>query len=57
MKIQKTIQGMLDIVRGEITEYVKQNRIDVIVNAASPTLMGSDRESVDKSIHYKVNKN
>lgn len=56
MKIQKTIQGMLDIVRGEITEYVKQNRIDVIVNAASPTLMGSDSESVDKSIHDKINK-
>ena len=39
MRIHKTIPGMFDIHMGEITKYVKQNQIDAIVNAASPTLM------------------
>ena len=56
MRIHKTIPGMLDIHMGEITKYVKQNQIDAIVNAASPTLMGSSRASVDKSIHDIINK-
>ena len=56
MRMHKTIPGMLDIHMGEITKYVKQNQIDAIVNAASPTLMGSSRASVDKSIHDIINK-
>lgn len=56
MRIHKTIPGMSDIHMGEITKYVKQNQIDAIVNAASPTLMGSSRASVDKSIHDIINK-
>ena len=56
MRLRKTITGMLDIHMGEITKYVKQNQIDAIVNAASPTLMGSRRVSVDKSIHDTINK-
>lgn len=56
MRMHKTIPGMLDTHMGEITKYVKQNQIDAIVNAASPTLMGSSRASVDKSIHDIINK-
>lgn len=56
MRMHKTIPGMLDIHMGEITKYVKQNQIDAIVNTASPTLMGSSRASVDKSIHDIINK-
>lgn len=57
IQMQKTVPGMLDIHVGEITKYVEHNHIDAIVNAANPTLMGSIRESVDKSIHKKVNRN
>ena len=56
MRMHKTIPGMLDTHMGEITKYVKQNQIDAVVNAASPTLMGSSRASVDKSIHDIINK-
>lgn len=52
----RTISQMLEIYAGEITEYVKQNDISAVVNAANPTLMGSIHHGVDHKIHKIVNK-
>lgn len=46
----RMISQMLEIHAGEITEYVKQNDISVVVNAANPTLMGSIHQGVDHKI-------
>lgn len=53
---RKNISCMIEIYQGEITGFVKQNKITAIVNAASPTLMGSKVKSVDKSIHDFIDK-
>ena len=44
------------IIYGDITDKdsLKENRINTIVNAARPTLMGSRDPSVDRSVHEKV---
>ena len=52
----RMISQMLGIHGGEITEYVKRNHVDVVVNAANPTLMGSDYSGVDYEIHKVINK-
>lgn len=52
----RMISEMLEIHGGEITEYVKKNHVDVAVNAANPTLMGSDYSGVDYEIHKVINK-
>lgn len=53
---EKKISDMIEIISGEITEYVKGHKIDAIVNAANPTLMGSMDPGVDRSIHNTINK-
>ena len=53
---QKTIQHMLSIVTGSITDttiWSKYN-IDTLINAANPTLMSS-RHGVDGRIHSMFN--
>lgn len=62
-KVSKTISNMLHICYGDISDkdILEQYRlndgqvikIDTIVNAAKPTLMGSDR-GVDGAIHNKI---
>lgn len=47
---------MIEIHAGEITKFVKKNQIDVVVNAANPTLMGSKEAGVDYEIHKMINK-
>ena len=51
-----TISQMIEIHAGEITKFVKKNQIDVVVNAANPTLMGSKEAGVDYEIHKMINK-
>lgn len=48
----KKINSMLQIIQGDITDAAnwKNRKIDTIVNAAKPTLMGSD-QGVDGAIH------
>lgn len=43
------------VVKGDITDkkLLKKLRVDAIVNAANPTLMGSN-QGVDGAIHAKV---
>ncbi len=54
--MDKNIADMIKIVKGKIEDSGKINlrNIDTIVNAANPTLMGSD-QGVDGSIHAAVN--
>ncbi len=55
---KKYIANMINIVEGNIADpaKLKKYRINAIVNAARPTLMGSDNgNSVDKAIHDAVN--
>lgn len=52
----RTISQMIEIHAGEITKFVKKNQIDVVVNAANPTLMGSKEAGVDYEIHKMINK-
>ena len=63
--IERSISDMLHVVRGNIGDKPQLDRcelesgevvkIDTIVNAAKPTLMGSDREqSVDYAIHKAI---
>lgn len=49
---QKMIHHMLSVVAGSITDFTiwKKYRIDTVVNAANPTLMGSS-QGVDGEIH------
>ena len=53
----KCIAGMLQVITGNIgdREMLKKYQINAIVNAANPTLMGSD-QGVDGSIHSAINK-
>ena len=51
----KKISDMLFICSEDIAEFVRRRRIDAVVNAANPTLMGSD-QGVDKSIHDAVSR-
>lgn len=55
--MDKNIACMLKIVRGKIgdAEELALRRIDTVVNAANPTLMGSDR-GVDGCIHAAINR-
>lgn len=55
MSQEKKIGNMLHIVCGDISnkEELKKNQIDTIVNAANPTLMGSD-VGVDYAIHKAI---
>ena len=48
---------MLQVITGNIgdREMLKKYQINAIVNAANPTLMGSD-QGVDGSIHSAINK-
>lgn len=52
---QDGIAGMLEVVRGNIADVSKLNSqsIDTIVNAAKPTLMGSN-QGVDGAIHHAI---
>lgn len=54
--MDKNIADILEVVRGRIEDIdqIKLREIDTIVNAANPTLMGSD-QGVDGSIHKAVN--
>ena len=54
--MDKNIADILEVVRGRIedADQIKSRKIDTIVNAANPTLMGSD-QGVDGSIHKAVN--
>lgn len=52
----KKLSELISIKNEEITEFVEKNDIDAIVNAASPTLMGSDEMGVDKAIHEAIDK-
>lgn len=51
----KKISDMMFICSGDIADLVRRRRIDAVVNAANPTLMGSN-QGVDKSIHDAVNR-
>ena len=55
--MDKNIADILKIVRGKIEDVskIRLREIDTIVNAANPTLMGSD-QGVDGSIHNAVGK-
>lgn len=54
--MDKNIADIIKIVKGRIedTDKIKLRKIDTIVNAANPTLMGSSH-GVDGSIHKAVN--
>jgi len=54
--MDKNIADILRIVKGRIedADKIRLRKIDTIVNAANPTLMGSD-QGVDGSIHKAVN--
>lgn len=54
---EKDILRMIEIVCDDITEFVKRENIDTIVNPAKPTLMGGDDPSVDYDIHKEINRN
>lgn len=51
----KKISDMMFVCSEDIIELVKRRKIDAVVNAANPTLMGSN-QGVDKSIHDAVNR-
>lgn len=51
---EKCVSDIIQLVPTEIVSFVEQNGIDAIVNAANPTLMGSNNSSVDYSIHQKI---
>lgn len=53
---EKCIADIIQIVPNEIVSFVKENKINAIVNAAKPTLMGSSELSVDRSIHMEIDK-
>lgn len=59
---EKNILCMVEIVDKEITEFVLEKKsnareqIDTIVNTANPTLMGSEKNGVDKAIHTAINR-
>lgn len=50
----KKISNIISLEKEEITRFVKTNNIDAIVNAAAPTLMGSDKPGVDRAIHEAI---
>lgn len=54
----KCISGILCARKGSITdkEFLKLDRIDDVVNAANPTLMGSG-QGVDGSVHQLIDRN
>lgn len=54
--MDKNIADILRIVKGRIedADKIKLRNIDTIVNAANPTLMGSN-QGVDGSIHKAIN--
>lgn len=52
----KKLSDLISLKNEEITEFVEKNHIDAIVNAASPTLMGSDEPGVDKAIHEAIDR-
>lgn len=53
----KCIAGMLRVKCGDISDkaFLENDRIDAIVNAANPTLMGSN-QGVDGAIHTAINR-
>lgn len=51
----KKISDMLWVCSEEIVELAKRKKVDAVVNAADPTLMGSSEPGVDKSIHDAIN--
>ena len=48
------LEGFIGVINGRIENLEKKWQIDTIVNAARPTLMGGKNNSVDKSIHEKI---
>lgn len=53
-RVDKRISDMLWVCSKEIVEFTERKNIDAVVNAADPTLMGSNEPGVDKSIHDAV---
>lgn len=52
----KCIADIIQMKEENIVSFVKENKIDAVVNAARPTLMGSPEPSVDRSIHEEINR-
>jgi hypothetical protein len=58
MANEKSVSGMFHLTKSNIVDQEKlaDYKIDAIVNAAKPTLMGSENEkSVDYAVHAAVN--
>lgn len=53
--VDKRISDMIFVCSEEIVELTKRKNVDAVVNAADPTLMGSNEPGVDKCIHDAVN--
>lgn len=53
--MSKKISSMLEIYTGDLIEYTEREHIDAVVNAADPTLMGSNLPGIDREIHRKIN--
>lgn len=55
MAEEKIWRDRIKIWNGRIENAPAQLGVDAVVNAADPTLMGSDKFGVDRAIHTKVN--
>lgn len=53
---EKCVSDMIQIIPEEIVEFVRDQHIDAIVNAAKPSLMGSEELSVDRSVHEAIDR-
>lgn len=51
---EKYVSEIIQIVPEEIVAFVKEKHTDAVVNAAKPSLMGSEEPSVDRSIHNAI---
>lgn len=51
---QKRVSEIIQVVPEEMISFVKRKQISAIVNAAQPTLMGSNEPGVDQLIHNAI---
>ncbi len=51
---EKCVSDLIQLVTEEIVSFVEREHIDAVVNAANPTLMGSNEPSVDQSLHKRI---